>query len=100
MKLSLRISPAAQDEAEQAGEYYSAESPGLDLKLAEALNNSFARIVETPLAFPIVFGSEVRRAYVKRFPFSIFFAVREDHIWVYSIFHHSRNPIIWRRRTD
>lgn len=100
MKLSLRISPAAQDEAEQASEYYAAESPGLDLKLAEALDHAFARIVGEPLAFPIVFGSEVRRAHVKRFPFSIFFTVREDHIWAYSIFHHSRNPMIWRGRPE
>ena len=98
MKLGLRISPAAEDEVEQAKEYYASESPGLDMDLAESLDYTFARIVETPLAFPVVFGSEVRRALINRFPFSIFYAVRKDHIWVYSIFHHSRNPLVWRGR--
>lgn len=98
MRLGLRISPAAEFETEQAKEYYAAESPGFDLKLADSLEHTFARIIDTPLAFPVVFGTEVRMASVQRFPFLIFFAVREDYVWVYSVFHNSRNPIVWRGR--
>ena len=98
MKLDLRITPAAEDETKEAKEYYAFESPGLDLVLADCLDHTFARILETPLAFPIVFASDIRQAPVRRFPFSIFFAVREEHIWVYSVFHNSRNPMIWRGR--
>jgi len=100
MNLKLRISPAAEVDAEEASDYYSIESPGLDRLFIAEIHRTLARIVVTPLAFPVIFGSEIRSVQVDRFPFSILFSLRKDHVWVFSVFHNSRNPMIWRGRID
>jgi toxin ParE1/3/4 len=98
--VALRLSPGATAEFDEAADWYLTEDPDLMAQFVEAINRSLARIVASPFSFPVVAGTQVRRATVKRFSYIILFSVRPDHTWVYSIFHTSRNPIIWRGRID
>ncbi|MBC7898914.1 MAG: type II toxin-antitoxin system RelE/ParE family toxin [Saprospiraceae bacterium] len=67
-------------------------------KFVSSVEKTLVDLSRTPLAYPVVYGSEVHRATVKRFPYSIFFTVEKELVIVLSIFHDSRNPIIWRGR--
>jgi hypothetical protein len=42
--------------------------------------------------------AKVRRALVRRFPYSVFFTFRDDTTTVIACLHHRRNPRLWRRR--
>lgn len=95
----LKLSPGATADFDDAADWYSVD-PDLKAQFVETVNKSLSRIVAFPLSFPVVEGTQVRKATLKRFRYIILFSVRTDHIWVYSIFHTSRNPIIWRGRLD
>jgi len=98
MKRTLEIRPAAKREFDEASDWYRDEDPVLRDKFVSSVEKALDDISRTPLVFPVVFGSAVHRATIKRFPYSIFFAVAHDLVVVLSIFHDSRNPIIWRGR--
>lgn len=100
MKRELRISSAAEVDVAESWDYYRIEEPGLESEFIRCVEKGYSRVVDTPFTFPLVFSTSVRRAVIDRFPFAIIFSVRDDHIFVYSVFHSSRNPIIWQGRID
>ncbi len=51
-----------------------------------------------PLQFPNV-GENIRRALLRRFPYAIYFVVRdESRVAVIAILHQRRNPRVWGER--
>ncbi len=100
MMLPIEFLDAAEVEASDAIDWYEERETGLGTSFRESLEAAISAIQENPLAFPITFGSIVRRAQTKRFPYSIFFALQQDKILIYSVFHTSQNPIIWQGRID
>ena len=57
------------------------------------------RIENNPYQFPKI-EKEARKASLKRFPFAVLFVVENNLINVFSIFHFSRNPSVWKKRID
>jgi toxin ParE1/3/4 len=51
-----------------------------------------------PRQFPLVFNN-VRRALLRRFPYSLFFIVEGETLLVIACFHASRDPLQWQKRT-
>jgi plasmid stabilization system protein ParE len=35
---------------------------------------------------------------VKRFPYSVFYRLREDHVRILAVAHQKRRPFYWRKR--
>lgn len=98
MTLPVSFRPLAQDDFESAISGYGQERPALALALAESLDAVVARIGETPLQFPAVYG-EVRRALLGRFPYGVFFTVATDKIHVLAVVHLHRHPDSWKKRS-
>lgn len=88
--------------AEMAGaiEYYDEQREGLGAQFREAIEATLSSIQERPFSYPVTTGSNVRRVVMNRFPFVIVYRVENDMIVVVSVFHTSRNPIIWKGRID
>jgi toxin ParE1/3/4 len=85
MKRILEIRPAARREFDEASDWYRDEDPVLRDRFVSAVEKTITDLTQTPLVFPVVFGSAVHRATVKRFPYSIFFTVDNDLVVVLSI---------------
>ncbi len=100
MKRTLEIRPAARSEFDEASDWYRDEDPVLRDKFVSSVEKTLTDLTPTPLSFPVVFGAAVHRATVKRFPYSVFFTIENEIVVVLSIFHDSRNPIIWRGLID
>jgi toxin ParE1/3/4 len=94
----VRLLPEAEKELLEAAHWYSQQSVGLDYEFIRCIDEATARIGRTPLMFPVVHRDR-RRIIVKRFPYSIIFDVMEDEILIYAIFHFSRSPKRWKRRS-
>ena len=77
--------------------WYNSQQKGLGHKLIEEVGNLSKRILENPLQFPKVLDS-IYKANIKRFPFSLFYVISDNKIFVIAVFHQSRNPLIWQRR--
>ena len=71
----LDVSSEAELEVFEAALRYERERPGLGFRFEADVNGLFARLLENPLQFPEV-EQGARRALVRHFPYSAFFAVR------------------------
>jgi toxin ParE1/3/4 len=88
------LSPAAEAELDEALDWYDMHQPGLGQRLAQHVDAVFQRISVSPGLYPEVFR-DVRRATLSRFPYSVFYRVEQNQIFVLAVFHGSRDPAEW-----
>jgi plasmid stabilization system protein ParE len=96
--MRVRLLPEAEKELLEAARWYSEQSVGLDYEFMRCIDEATAKIGRTPITYPVVHQGK-RRILVKRFPYSIIFDVIENEILIYAVFHFSRNPKSWKRRS-
>lgn len=95
--IRARLSSAAERDVSEAQHWYAAQSSGLDLAFRDELDRMLIQIRTHPESSPVVHQT-VRRANLRRFPFSVFYAHRTDHIFILGVVHHARHPRQWMRR--
>ena len=95
--LSLVIRPEAQADVAGAVEWYARERLELGIDFALAVQACFNRIREAPEFSPVV-HREIRRAFVGRFPYLVFFRVEPSEVIVLAVMHGARRPATWKRR--
>lgn len=89
--------PEAETDLDQACAWYEGQQAGLADQLLDNVRACLQAIGSTPLMHRIV-EAPFRRGIVKRFPYSIFYEVRDDIVYVHSIFQNSQDPEKWRKR--
>ena len=94
---ALKFHLLAREEVSDAYLYYENQKLGLGDNFLENLDDIFNLILDNPNLYPKDF-EEVRKALLKKFPFTIYYEIVEEQIFVYSVFHQSRNPENWRQR--
>ena len=88
----------AQQEIREAVEYYNDARDGLGDEFADEVEAAIARIGRQPKA-SAPYGNGYRKCvFSKRFPYVIFYVEYEDHVWVTSVHHTSREPDTWMVR--
>ncbi len=100
MTMRSILSHAAREEFDDAAEWYFSAGVELRDRFLNAVNSAINAASERPLSFPVIFGTKVRRVLVKDFPYSIVYRLESDRVFIFSVFHQSRNPITWRGRID
>jgi len=95
---SVIFTQAARAELIQAQDWYEGEASGLGRSFREAIDALAQRMSGNPRQFPILFGN-IRRALLRRFPYSLFFVVEDQDLIVIACFHASRDPSYWQKRT-
>ena len=94
---TIQFHRLVRDEVSDAYRYYQSQKPKLGDTFLEALDDIFNQIIDNPDLFPRDF-EEVRKALLRKFPFSVYYEVIEEQIFVYSVFHQSRHPENWKNR--
>jgi plasmid stabilization system protein ParE len=89
---------AARGELIEAQDWYEGEASGLGRRFRQAIDTLAERMSANPHQFPIVFRN-VRRALIRRFPYTLFFIVEDETLLVIACFHASRDPLQWQKRT-
>jgi hypothetical protein len=80
-----------------AKEWYEIQQENLGNEFLEETEQILIQITKNPFQFPKS-QKTIRKAVMKRFPFSIFFTMHKNLVIVFAIFHNSRNPIVWKNR--
>jgi toxin ParE2 len=94
---SYRLLSEAKEELEAGVSFYDSELPGLGLDFALEVRQLCHRIVDSPAAgFEI--RPDVRRRMLRRFPYSILYAVENGEVLVIAVVHQSRRPGYWHHR--
>jgi plasmid stabilization system protein ParE len=93
--MRVRFMPEATADADHAADFYAAAEPDGDLDvefLAEV--KRVARLIgERPLAW-----TELEPGVLRRFPYSLIYAVEPDEVLILAVSHHRRRSGHWRDR--
>ncbi len=95
MKRSL--TKGAEDELTEAALWYEGRREGLGIELLEEAERIFELIEENPKLYQVV-HLDIRRANLRRFPYSIYYVVQQDVVGVLAVHHNSRDPRRWKWR--
>ena len=99
MSYRLRIRLAAEADVAEAAQWYNERQLGLGEKFIREVDQAIVRILENPLAFPVILRRhEVRRVLTKRFPYRIFFSLKDDAVVVHAVLHGHRDDRHWKDR--
>jgi plasmid stabilization system protein ParE len=93
----LSFSSLAEADLAEAIDWYNRLRAGLGETLALCVEDALGRILDNPQAFPCVMAS-VRRARLRRFPYSVMFRVRKEDIEIVAVLHARRDPTGWQSR--
>lgn len=91
MSLPLTLRPRAEADLDAAFRWYEERLAGLGEGFLHSVDACLARIQRHPEAYPEV-QPRVRRAPLRRFPYAIFYVIREDRIDVLAAYHARRRP--------
>lgn len=97
MAAQLRLQSGAEADLAEALLWYEDQAPGLSLQFLRAVEARFAGIERHPELYPIVYRG-VRRALVRRFPYSVYYRIDLDSITVLACVHARRDPRRWQSR--
>ena len=93
----MELRPEASADVAEAFSWYELQRAGLGGELETELSRTFAYITDMPHASRLVHRT-LRRALVRRFPFSVYYSVTGDLIEVRAVLHYRRDPRTWLRR--
>ena len=97
MAAELILAPEAEDDIQQAYDWYELRRTGLGEEFLGCAEACIRQICRTPELHSKV-HEDYRRALVRRFPYAVFYEYVEGSVIVYCIFHTSRHPNKWRER--
>jgi plasmid stabilization system protein ParE len=93
----LIVRPAAEADIADARTWYSERDARLADQFVDEVRTTLRRVRETPRQFPDIGGA--RRALLRRFSYSVYFALSGDgQVVVIAVLHQSRAPRNWKRR--
>ena len=98
MNRRVILRPQAEAELAEAIDWYESRGKGLGADFMRAVDAAIAAIGRNPDQYQIVKG-QVRRAVLRRFPYSLIYVASEHEVTVLACFHGRRNPQRWIERT-
>lgn len=98
MTIKVHVRPEAEKDLSDAAAWYEAQRPGLGHQFLEEVRAIFLKISETPLIYPNIHRN-IRRALIHRFPFGVYYQVKDSEVIIFAVMHGSRNPQNWKNRT-
>lgn len=93
----LKFQSYANKDLSDAHDFYFEQSPELAIRFYNDFSDSLKKIVENPRMYPVI-SSDVRKCLLSEFPYAIFYTLTKEYIIVIAVFHHKRNPKIWKSR--
>lgn len=97
MNYTVIVSPFAEDDIRSAFDYYEVQRIGLGQEYVFCVEECLARIQRNPQHYLYV-TKLVRRAIVKRFPYSIFYFIKTNEIHVIAVLHQKQDFKTIRKR--
>ncbi|GMV94205.1 MAG: hypothetical protein AMXMBFR82_39830 [Candidatus Hydrogenedentota bacterium] len=98
MKRVRFIAPARREFLKEAA-YYNGKEPGLGARFATAVEEAAARAVAFPFTGSLL-SKDIRRVFVKDFPFALVYRPDCEEIVIFALAHHSRLPESWHPRVQ
>src|SRR5215213_8081531 len=89
--MRIKLHPHARAELRAARNWYYERSPLSAIAFAHTVANATSRIREAPNSFPLA-DHGTRKFVLHRFPFNIFYLIRDTEIVIVAAAHQKRRP--------
>jgi plasmid stabilization system protein ParE len=93
----LTILPQAELDVSDAAAWYEGRRTGLGDEFLDEIDFVLLGVIKNPLEFPII-KDNMRRALLRRFPYSAYFAVTTETVELVALLHQHRDPRSWEKR--
>ena len=97
--MKIRFGEHASSDLDAIYAYYEVVRSGLGDDFVDEIEGLLRGVESFPRAAPSV-GKGVRVVRSRRFPYGVYYQVKEDEAVVIGIIHFSRRPGIWRKRIE
>jgi plasmid stabilization system protein ParE len=97
MKRFVSFHERAEDEFNEAIDFYDLESPGLGQVFIDETQRAMESISMFPDASPMI-QRRVRKKILLKFPYTLIYSVRKNKIRILAVAHQKRRPFYWRGR--
>ncbi|MCB2184694.1 MAG: type II toxin-antitoxin system RelE/ParE family toxin [Desulfobulbaceae bacterium] len=91
MSLQIVYKKRARSDVRNAFAWYEKQRVGLGFEFLNCLEDAVYRIRYSPLLYPEMHGN-LRRVLFKRFPYSLFYLIEADTIYIFSVFDNRQDP--------
>ncbi len=96
--MNVVLLPPADQELDDAYQYYDEQFPGLGNRFVDEFGNTTELLATTPYGWRLI-SKNTRRINLTRFPYLILYVVEDDTIFITCIAHQHRNPKYYISRT-
>jgi plasmid stabilization system protein ParE len=97
--MNLIFDEGAKQDLAEAKTYYNKEKKGLGLEFLNAVEAGLDTLRTFPQGSPIVIGS-FRQFFLRRFPYTLIYAIEETHLFIVAVAHQNRAPDYWHDRIE
>ena len=97
MIVRVIFKPEAEADLADAYDWYEQRDAGLGAEFIRCVESCVHGIQRHPEMYPVV-HKNVRQGITRRFPYSIFYFIENDTVYIVSVFHSSRDPSVWQER--
>lgn len=97
MAVRLLLAPEVEKDITEAFAWYEDQRSGLGEEFLASVEAALEAIRRNPELHPTI-HENYRRAFVRRFPYGIFYEYSGTTVTVYCIIHAARDPAKWRKR--
>lgn len=92
--MNLLIAKLAQQEIDDAVDWYDSQSEGLGVQFLDELDRAIRRLLRYPLSCAEI-EPRLRRCLLTRFPYGIIYGIDADSIVIIAVAHLHREPRYW-----
>lgn len=96
--MKVRFLPEAEAEHLDHVAWFERQVPGLGARYLADVDETLARIAEAPHRMAQLDGSGIRRALLRRFPYALYYAIRDQAPLIIAVAAHRRRPRYWSSR--
>lgn len=89
--IQLRLRKKALADVRRIRTWYRKIDSVLEERFVRSLNEGLDRIEALPFGYQVVYRN-TRRVLLIKFPYSIYYLIRDNSVIVLAIIHHKRNP--------
>lgn len=93
-KFDVKFAPEAELEIIEAFQWYEEQSFGLGGEFLRAVQQSEAMLARNPFQYQVQY-KDIRRAFLRRFPYALHYIIEGDNVSVLACFHFRRDPQVW-----
>ena len=97
MNRTISIHEAAENELNDAADFYDLESLGLGETFISEIYKAIDLIAHVQEASPLIRG-RIRRKILIKFPYALIYSLRATEIRILAVAHQKRRPVYWRGR--